>query len=221
MAIGRTRETVASSLPSSPTFAALGDRVIDPNLKNAWAWRILPGASPFWIADNATGLSTLYDGAGNIVNLVVTIPLSAEAGQGSSCPHTAAATGMVWKPLVSVSRPEYFQLGGLVQVDEAWVGLQTRQYQWQQQTASIGAGAPLWRCRAASVASCRRETAHPVPDVEKKRLALLLAVVPDIDTGFDLLIDDPVRCRLADLVELSRIDRLATGAVHIEPGELG
>src|SRR5438132_1768379 len=35
------------------------------------------------------------------------------------------------------------------------------------------------------------ETAHPVPDVEKKRLALLLAVVADIDTGFDLLVDDP------------------------------
>ena len=27
------------------------------------------------------------------------------------------------------------------------------------------------------------ETAHPMPDVEKKRLALLLAVVADIDTG--------------------------------------
>src|SRR5689334_14230508 len=65
------------------------------------------------------------------------------------------------------------------------------------------------------------ETAHPVADVEKKRLALLLAVVADIDTGFDLLVDDPAQCRLADLVELSRIDRLATGAANIEPGEFG
>ena len=60
-----------------------------------------------------------------------------------------------------------------------------------------------------------------MPDVEKKRLALLLAVVADIDTGFDLLVDDPSQCRLANPVELSPIDRLAAGAAHIEPGELG
>jgi hypothetical protein len=57
-----------------------------------------PGASPFWVADNATGLSTLYDGAGNIVNLVVTIPCPPQPGQGSSCPQTAAPTGLVWNP---------------------------------------------------------------------------------------------------------------------------
>jgi len=31
---------------------------------------------------------------------------------------------------------------------------------------------------------------------------LLLAVVADIDTGFDLLVDDPAQCRLANPVEL-------------------
>src|SRR5215831_17897505 len=60
-----------------------------------------------------------------------------------------------------------------------------------------------------------------MPDVEKKRLALLFAVVADIDTGFDLLVDDPSQCRLANPVELSPIDRLAAGAAHVEPGELG
>src|SRR5215813_980844 len=60
-----------------------------------------------------------------------------------------------------------------------------------------------------------------MPNVEKKRLALLLAVVADIDTGFDLLVDDPSQCRLANPVELSRVDRLAAGAAHVEPGELG
>ena len=39
--------------------------IVDPNLKNAWGVAFTPAASPFWIADNATGLSTLYDGAGN------------------------------------------------------------------------------------------------------------------------------------------------------------
>jgi len=75
----------------------------DPNLKNAWGVAFSPGASPFWIADNATGLSTLYDGAGNIVNFPgqtpVTIPCPPHPpGQGSSCPQTAAPTGMVWNP---------------------------------------------------------------------------------------------------------------------------
>ena len=36
----------------------------DPVLQNAWGVAFTPGASPFWIADNATGCSTLYDGTG-------------------------------------------------------------------------------------------------------------------------------------------------------------
>jgi uncharacterized protein (TIGR03118 family) len=72
--------------------------IVDPNLKNAWGVAFTPGASPFWIADNATGLSTLYDGAGNIQSTVVTIPCPPNPGQGSSCPQTAAPTGMVWNP---------------------------------------------------------------------------------------------------------------------------
>ena len=36
----------------------------DPVLQNAWGLTFTPGASPFWISDNATGCSTLYDGAG-------------------------------------------------------------------------------------------------------------------------------------------------------------
>jgi hypothetical protein len=35
----------------------------DAVLQNAWGVAFTPGASPFWIADNATGCSTLYDGA--------------------------------------------------------------------------------------------------------------------------------------------------------------
>ena len=45
----------------------------DPNLKNPWGMSFSP-TSPFWISDQATGLKTLYDGAGGIVPLVVTIP---------------------------------------------------------------------------------------------------------------------------------------------------
>ena len=72
--------------------------VQDPNLKNAWGVAFTPAASPFWIADNTTGLSTLYDGTGKIQSLVVTVPCPPNPGQGSSCPQTAAPTGMVWNP---------------------------------------------------------------------------------------------------------------------------
>jgi uncharacterized protein (TIGR03118 family) len=46
---------------------------IDPDLVNPWG--IALGAnSPMWVADNETGVSTLYDGAGVTQSLVVTIP---------------------------------------------------------------------------------------------------------------------------------------------------
>lgn len=60
---------------------------MDPNLKNAWGIAFGPG-NPIWIADNGTGLSTLYDGAGNINPLVVTIPAPA-------ADDTSAPTGLV------------------------------------------------------------------------------------------------------------------------------
>ncbi len=47
--------------------------VTDPNLVNPWGLSRSSG-SPWWISDNGTGLSTLYNGAGSIVPLVVTIP---------------------------------------------------------------------------------------------------------------------------------------------------
>ena len=46
---------------------------IDPNLVNAWGLSRASG-SPFWVSDNGMGVSTLYDGTGAIVPLVVTIP---------------------------------------------------------------------------------------------------------------------------------------------------
>jgi uncharacterized protein (TIGR03118 family) len=45
----------------------------DPNLLNPWGIAFFPGG-PFWIADNGSGLSTLYDGLGAITPLIVTIP---------------------------------------------------------------------------------------------------------------------------------------------------
>ena len=62
---------------------------VDPNLVNAWGIAFNP-FGPVWIADNGTGLSTLYDGAGNLVPLVVQIPGPA----GGSA--TGTPTGIVF-----------------------------------------------------------------------------------------------------------------------------
>jgi uncharacterized protein (TIGR03118 family) len=69
---------------------ATGNAIIDRNLKNAWGVAFSPAGSPFWVADNATGKSTLYMGDGTIVPLVVKIP---RPGGGISAP-----TGIVWNP---------------------------------------------------------------------------------------------------------------------------
>ena len=54
----------------------------DPLLKNAWGLAYSPG-NPFWVSDEATGWSTLYDGKGNPQSLQVVIPPASGTGPGS------------------------------------------------------------------------------------------------------------------------------------------
>ena len=86
----------------------------DPVLQNAWGIAFSPAGSPFWVNDNATGCSTLYDGAGTKVALQVSIPLPGNVVPATSCqpsgPNnqsnpTAAPTGMVWNPAASFLVP--------------------------------------------------------------------------------------------------------------------
>lgn len=80
----------------------------DPVLQNAWGVAFTPAASPFWVADNATGCATLYDGQGAIQALQVKIPLPGGSVPGTACKHAdpnhppnptpAAPTGLVWNP---------------------------------------------------------------------------------------------------------------------------
>src|SRR5215510_8118428 len=51
----------------------------DTDLVNAWGIAFNPNG-PVWIANNGTGTSTLYDGAGNKQSLVVTIPGGSPTG---------------------------------------------------------------------------------------------------------------------------------------------
>jgi uncharacterized protein (TIGR03118 family) len=86
----------------------------DPVLQNAWGVAFTPGASPFWVADNATGCSTLYDGQGvpqpvpPNKPLQIKIPLPGGSIPPTACKHAdpnhppnptpAAPTGLVWNP---------------------------------------------------------------------------------------------------------------------------
>jgi uncharacterized protein (TIGR03118 family) len=45
---------------------------VDPNLVNAWGLVAGP-STPWWVADNETDVSTLYDGGGNVLPLVVKV----------------------------------------------------------------------------------------------------------------------------------------------------
>ena len=54
----------------------------DANLVNPWGIAFNP-FGPAWIADNGTGVSTLYNGAGVPQSLVVTIPPAAGATSGN------------------------------------------------------------------------------------------------------------------------------------------
>ncbi len=85
----------------------------DPVLQNAWGVAFTPAASPFWIADNATGCSTLYNGEGVSVPLLVRIPLPGGSLPSTACRHAnplnppkptpAAPTGLVWNPTTSTT----------------------------------------------------------------------------------------------------------------------
>ena len=69
---------IAATSPTAPNF--------DPNLVNAWG--LARGSTSFfWISDNGTGLSTLYNGAGARNPLVVKIPT--QDGTGTSAPTGA------------------------------------------------------------------------------------------------------------------------------------
>jgi uncharacterized protein (TIGR03118 family) len=74
-------------------------KVTDPNLINPWGISFFPG-STFWIADNNSGLSTLYDAQGNIQTLIVKIP-APNGVAGISAPTGTVANGTTGFPVTS------------------------------------------------------------------------------------------------------------------------
>jgi hypothetical protein len=74
----------------------------DPQLVNAWGLSRISG-SDWWISDAGTGVSTLYDGAGDKQSLVVTIPPAEAAcyrGVGTTLePHFTTRAPAIERPL--------------------------------------------------------------------------------------------------------------------------
>jgi len=89
--------TDSSSVTSAPN--------VDPDLVNAWGLSRATG-SPWWISDNGTGLTTLYDGTGAKAPLVVTIPLPGSQ-KGNSAP-TGTAFNYTTKFQVAPGAPSVF-----------------------------------------------------------------------------------------------------------------
>jgi len=87
------------TLVSNQVGAAQHD---DPLLANAWGLAYGPGG-PFWVSDQASGWSTLYDGKGNKKSLNVLIPTASGAYPGQP-------TGIVFNPGNSTS--SNFSVGG-------------------------------------------------------------------------------------------------------------
>ena len=78
-----TQENLVSDI-AQPANADGTTVTVDPNLKNAWGLA-RGAASPWWVNNEGTGTSTLYNGAGAITPLVVTVPNAAGA-KGPSGP---------------------------------------------------------------------------------------------------------------------------------------
>jgi uncharacterized protein (TIGR03118 family) len=116
---GPNRYVVTNLTSDLPGIAPNTDAV----LQNAWGVAFTPSASPFWIADNATGCSTLYDGTGapqvvpqiSPTPLRVKLPLPGGSVPATACMHVdpmhpptltpAAPTGLVWNPTATFLVP--------------------------------------------------------------------------------------------------------------------
>ncbi len=67
--------------------------VTDPQLINAWGLSRGSG-SPWWVSDQATGFSTLYNGAGAKQSLIIAIPPADPTNKSMPTGHQPAPSSM-------------------------------------------------------------------------------------------------------------------------------
>jgi uncharacterized protein (TIGR03118 family) len=68
----------------------------DPNLKNPWGLTRSPGGSPWWVANNNSGTSTLYSGTGAAVLINGTGNVTVPPPKGSPAGTQSTPTGVVF-----------------------------------------------------------------------------------------------------------------------------
>jgi hypothetical protein len=95
--------------------------VTDPQLVNPWGLS-RSSSSPWWISENATGLSTLYNGAGAKQSLVVTIP---QADPNNKNTATGTPTGTIANSsqtdfLLAPGKPSLFLFATIVGTIAGW-----------------------------------------------------------------------------------------------------
>ncbi len=83
------QRVAVTNLTSDITNAA---SVMDPDLVNPWGLSISP-SGPWWVSDNGTGLSTLYNSSGQNQGLIVTIPPGSGSGTGTPSGTVYNGTG--------------------------------------------------------------------------------------------------------------------------------
>jgi uncharacterized protein (TIGR03118 family) len=80
--------------------------VTDANLVNPWGL-VSSATSPWWVADNGTGRSTLYNGTGTAQALVVTVP-NVAGSTDASAPTGIVFNGVATDFLVAAGQPARF-----------------------------------------------------------------------------------------------------------------
>src|SRR6267378_4386212 len=68
----------------------------DPNLKNPWGLTRSPGGSPWWVSNNNSGTSTLYNGAGGAILINGTGNVTVPPPNGSPAGTQGTPTGVVF-----------------------------------------------------------------------------------------------------------------------------
>jgi uncharacterized protein (TIGR03118 family) len=115
----------------------------DPNLKNPWGIARGTG-SPWWVSDNVTGFSTLYNGSGTKQTLTVTIPHTSQTSVGS--PTGIVFNGSSSDFAVTPQHPGIFIFVSLDGTISAWnpgVNLNNAIQKVPGSTASVLTGATI------------------------------------------------------------------------------
>jgi uncharacterized protein (TIGR03118 family) len=94
---GAMKKTTAYAQTNLVTSTkTLKAKVHDKNLLNPWG--LVQGPTPFWVSDNNAGVSTLYDGDGNIITVSKQVPFVVTIPPPTNSTASATPSGLVFNP---------------------------------------------------------------------------------------------------------------------------